>query len=130
MIFHTMQGETSHFPALIYGDKRLYMDESETFRANLLRLMAEKGFKAAELSKRAKLNPRAVKDIEEHRVTSPKLSTVFALAKALGSDPAEMMGLGPRSRLARWPVRLWLHKASQKKSFHITSRLKRLSSPS
>jgi transcriptional regulator with XRE-family HTH domain len=95
-----MQGETSHFPALIYGDKRLSMDESETFRANLLRLMAEKGFKAAELSKRAKLNPRAVKDIEEHRVTSPKLSTVFALARALGSDPAEMMGLGPRSRLA------------------------------
>ncbi len=75
------------------------MDESTTFRENLLRLMAEKGFKAAELSKRAKLNPRAVKDIEENRVVSPKLSTVFALARALSVDPAEMMGLGPRSRL-------------------------------
>lgn len=76
------------------------MDESEIFRDNLLRLMAERGFKAAELSKRAKLNPRAVKDIEERRVASPKLSTVFALARALSADPAEMVGLGPRSRLA------------------------------
>lgn len=75
------------------------MDESEIFRDNLLRLMLEKGFKAAELSKRANLNPRAVKDIEERRVTSPKLSTVFALARALSTDPAEMMGLGARSRL-------------------------------
>jgi len=76
------------------------MDESEIFRLNLLRLMAEKGLKAAELSKRAKLNARMVKDIEERRVASPKLSTVFALAKALGADPAEMVGLGPRTRLA------------------------------
>lgn len=76
------------------------MNESEVFRANLLRLMAERGFKAAELSRRAGLNPRMVKDIEEERVASPKLSTVFALAKALGADPAEMMGLGPRNRLA------------------------------
>lgn len=77
------------------------MNESETFRENLLRLMAEKGMKAAELSKRAKLNARAVKDIEENRVVSPKLSTVFALARALNADPAEMMGLGPRPRLVR-----------------------------
>ena len=76
------------------------MNESDTFRANLLRLMAEKGFRAAELSKRAGLNARAVKDIEEGRVASPKLSTAFALARALGCDPGEMMGLGPRERLA------------------------------
>jgi transcriptional regulator with XRE-family HTH domain len=99
VIFHTRQAETSHFPTGRGGGKPLHMDESEVFRANLLSLMAEKGFRAAELSKRAKLNPRAVKDIEENRVVSPKLSTVFALARALGADPAEMMGLGPRSRL-------------------------------
>lgn len=55
--------------------------------------------KAAELSKKAGLNARAVKDIEEGRVASPKLSTVVALARALGEDPAVMMGLGPRLRL-------------------------------
>lgn len=77
------------------------MNESETFRENLLRIMAEKGLKAADVSRRAKLNARAVKDIEENRVVSPKLSTVFALSRALGVDPAEMMGLGPRPRLTR-----------------------------
>lgn len=81
------------------GAKPDYMNASETFRFNLLRLMAEKGFKAAELSKKANLNARAVKDIEEGRVASPKISTVCALANALGADPAEMMGLGSRSRL-------------------------------
>lgn len=99
VIFHTTQRETSHFPHWNVAAKPDYMDVSETFRANLLRLMAEKGFKAAELSKRAHLNARAVKDIEEGRVASPKLSTVCALANALGEDPAEMMGLGARSRL-------------------------------
>ena len=77
------------------------MDESETFRRNLLRIMAERGLKAAQLSKLAGLNPRAVKDIEEGRAASPKMSTVFALAKALDADPAEMMGLGARVRLRR-----------------------------
>jgi transcriptional regulator with XRE-family HTH domain len=72
------------------------MDASVAFRENLLRLMGEQKLRAAELSKRAGLNPRAVKDIEENRVVSPKLSTVIALAEALGADPAEMMGLGAR----------------------------------
>ena len=77
------------------------MDENETFRENLLRAMVDQGLKAAELSKRAGLNPRAVKDIEERQAISPKLSTVFALARALNADPGELMGLGPRPRLAR-----------------------------
>lgn len=54
---------------------------------------------AAELSRRAGLNLRAVKDIEEGRALSPKLSTVFAIAGALGADPGEMIGLGPRANL-------------------------------
>lgn len=77
------------------------MNESETFRDNLLRMMAAKGLRAAELSKRAGLNPRAVKDIEERQAISPKLSTVFALAKALDVDPGELIGLGPRPVLSR-----------------------------
>lgn len=75
------------------------MDENEIFRTNLLRLMAERGMKEAELSKAAGLNPRAVTDIRENRSASPKISTVFALARALNADPAELMGLGPRYRL-------------------------------
>lgn len=76
------------------------MDENEAFRVNLLRIMAEKGFDAANLSRAAKLNPRAVKDIEERRAVSPKLSTIFKLAKALSVDPTELMGLTDRTRLA------------------------------
>lgn len=54
---------------------------------------------AAELSRAAGMNDRAVKDIEEGRALSPKLSTVFALAKALGVDPGELVGLGPRPKI-------------------------------
>ena len=72
------------------------MSESEIFRENLLRAMQEQRLTAAELSRLAGLNSRAVKDIEERRVVSPKLSTVFALAKALNRDPGELMGLGRR----------------------------------
>ncbi len=75
------------------------MDASATFRENLLRIMGERNLRAAELSKRAGLNARAVKDIEEGRAVSPKLSTVIALAEALGEDAAEMMGLGAREGL-------------------------------
>jgi len=75
------------------------MDENAAFRENLLQAMRDAGMSAAELSRRAGLNARAVKDIEENRVRSPKLSTVFALAKALNRDPAEMMGLGSRSKV-------------------------------
>lgn len=77
------------------------MDENETFRLNLIRLMRERGLKAAQLSKLADLNARAVTDIEEGRAQSPKISTVFKLAKALQVDPAELMGLGPRLLLNR-----------------------------
>lgn len=75
------------------------MDESVIFRDNLLRLMHEKGMSAAELSRRADMNARAVKDIEEGRAISPRLSTVFKFAKALGVDPGELVGLGARHHL-------------------------------
>lgn len=69
------------------------------FRASLLRLLEERGLKEAELSKLAGLNRRAVTDIREGRTVSPKLSTVFALAKALQVDPTVLMGLAPRHAL-------------------------------
>ena len=100
VIYHIAQGETSHFPPLVTGGKTLTMDENETFRANLLIVMVEKGFDAARLSKAAKLNSRAVKDIEERRAVSPKLSTVFKLAKALNVDPSELLGLDKGPDLA------------------------------
>lgn len=75
------------------------MSESEIFRRNLLAAMAEEGLSAAALSRKAGLNARAVKDIEENRVRSPKLSTVFALSEALNRDPGEMMGLGKRPKV-------------------------------
>jgi len=100
VIFHTRQDETSHSPQSRRTGKDARMNQDESFRTNLLRLMAEKGMNAAELSRRAGLNARAVKDIEERRTISPKVSTVFALAKALGADPGEMLGLGPRIDLA------------------------------
>ena len=73
--------------------------DPEVFRQNLLRVMKSRGLKAAQLSRLAGLNPRAVKDIEEGRAQSPKLSTVFALADALEIDPGELIGLGPRHQL-------------------------------
>lgn len=69
VIYHTPQAEISH--------SRNSHDASKYLRM-------------------AGLNPRAVKDIEEGRAQSPKLATVFALSKALGEDPGEMIGLGPR----------------------------------
>lgn len=78
----------------------LLMDASETFRLNLIAERARQEISAAELSRRAGLNVRAVKDIEERRAQSPKISTVFAIANALGADPGQMMGLGSRAALS------------------------------
>ena len=96
VIFHIQQAEISHSPSRDGRGKFLTMSESEIFRENLLRAMQEQRLTAAELSRLAGLNSRAVKDIEERRVVSPKLSTVFALAKALNRDPGELLGLGRR----------------------------------
>ncbi|OOY15094.1 helix-turn-helix transcriptional regulator [Thioclava sp. DLFJ4-1] len=75
------------------------MDEGEIFRRNMLRVMKELDLNEAQLSKKAGLNARAVTDIRERRVASPKLSTVFALCKALNRDPGEMLGIGKRHNL-------------------------------
>ena len=102
MIYHTMQREISHsrpvdgcgmFPTM-------KETESETFIRNLIAAVdASDYWTDARLSKAAGVNRRAVTDMREGRVKSPKLSTVFKLAKALNRDPGEMMGIGPRERV-------------------------------
>ncbi|MGP9789888.1 helix-turn-helix domain-containing protein [Roseinatronobacter sp. NSM] len=67
--------------------------ESEVFRKNLLHYMKLRGFSAASLSRKAGLNSRAVKDIEERRTGSPRISTVFKLARALELPPEVLLGL-------------------------------------
>ena len=66
---------------------------SEIFRMNLLRILEERKIPAAAISRRAGLNSRAVKDIEERRAKSPRIVTVFKLAEALEVTPQFLLGL-------------------------------------
>lgn len=99
VINHRLEAETSHFTSAFYHAIHALMDANETFRKNLKAHRLAKGLSCAELSRMADLNERAVKDIEEGRSQSPKLSTVIALSKALGQDPGEMQGLGRRVKM-------------------------------
>ena len=71
----------------------------ETFRRNLRAAREAKGLNVDQLSLMVGTNRRLVRDIEEGRSQSPKLSTVFRLAEALGVEPGELLGLGPRQTL-------------------------------
>tara|TARA_R100001369_G_scaffold79583_1_gene109640 strand:+ start:1016 stop:1429 length:414 start_codon:yes stop_codon:yes gene_type:complete len=96
VIYHNQQGEISHFQSERERGIRWGMEESENFRRNLKRLREEKGIDAKSLSISAGLGERGVKDIEEGRSQSPKISTVFKLARALDADPITMMGVTSR----------------------------------
>ena len=73
--------------------KAVTEDISEIFRTNLRRILDERQIAAATISRKAGLNLRAVKDIEQKRAQSPRLSTVFKLAEALEVPPQELLGL-------------------------------------
>ena len=75
------------------------MEIDETFRANLKLMRESRKMDAKELSLKAGLGERGVKDIEEGRSQSPKLSTAYKLAKALNADLGEMMGLERPSKI-------------------------------
>lgn len=75
------------------------MEIDETFRRNLKALREKSDLDAKALSLRAGLGERGVKDIEEGRSQSPKLSTAYKLAKALNADLAVMMGLTPSVKI-------------------------------
>lgn len=64
----------------------------EIVRHNLMALMRYRGMSAAELSRKAGLNARAVTDIAERRTQSPRVTTVFALASALRVSPEDLFG--------------------------------------
>ena len=73
---------------------------SATFIRNVLAAVdADPDLNDAKLSLLAGVNRRMVTDMREGRVKSPKLSSVFAIARALNRDPGEMMGLGPRPKI-------------------------------
>ena len=77
------------------------MNVSETFIARMLEEMQLQGLSEAQLSQLAGLNRRAVTDLREGRTKSPKLSTAFAIAGALGKDPTEMFGLERRHQICK-----------------------------
>ncbi|WP_438991904.1 helix-turn-helix domain-containing protein [Lentibacter sp.] len=54
--------------------------------------MKSKNLKAAQLSKMAGLNPRAVKDIEEERIKNPRIQTVLALEAAMELPFGKLLG--------------------------------------
>lgn len=76
------------------------MDVNEQFRMRLQAEMLAQGLNPASLSLRADLNRRAVTDLLEGRAQSPKLSTAYALAVALGVGLDELVGLRPQVSIA------------------------------
>lgn len=73
---------------------------NEEFKLRLKAGMISKGMNPASLSIAAGLNRRAVADLLEGQATSPKLSTAFALAKALESSLDELTGQRPQVSIA------------------------------
>jgi transcriptional regulator with XRE-family HTH domain len=59
---------------------------------NVRRLMEEQGFNPRSLSLRAGLNATAVRDMLDGRTNFPRYDTAQALASALGTTPALLMG--------------------------------------
>jgi transcriptional regulator with XRE-family HTH domain len=69
--------------------------DMDAFRKRLAHYMAQEGMNPAKLSKRAGLNARAVTDIQQGRIKSPRVQTVMALENALGLSPGALLGFGP-----------------------------------
>lgn len=95
VINHTRQDETSHSPSRTGNciPHAMMADVADTLRVRLKQAMEDRGLSASQLSMRAGLNRRAVKDIEEGRAIAPKISTVFALAEALNVPPSYLLGI-------------------------------------
>lgn len=70
------------------------MDASEIFRTNLLKILKDRNLTAASVSRKAGLNLRAIKDIEQRRAKSPRIETVFKIAEALQVSPKFLLGIG------------------------------------
>jgi transcriptional regulator with XRE-family HTH domain len=66
--------------------------------ANITRLMMERGWSMAELSKRANAGSTGVFDIINGRSRSPKLETVAKIAMALNVSVVDLLSDEPRSK--------------------------------
>lgn len=132
MIYHITQGESSHSPDAASGGTVAPMADRSKETEHFLRVLREtverEAIPLATLSRAAGLNARAVTDLLEGRVQSPKLSTVFAIAKALGLDPGEMMGLGSRSKV-RADLVAYLSQYSEEDQARILAGLRSLPTP-
>lgn len=63
----------------------------DAVRANIRRLMAERGVRPAPLARRAGLNEGAVRDILRGKSNNTGIVTLARLAEALGVEIAEMI---------------------------------------
>lgn len=66
--------------------------QGETLSGRLRRLRTAAGMTQQQLAVAAGLSLGNVATIEAARTTDPRLSTVVALARALGCDPRELIG--------------------------------------
>lgn len=67
-------------------------DNQPVWISSLRHLMEMRGMNPRSLSLKAGLNATAVRDMLEGRTRFPRYDTVQALAKALGTTPAQLMG--------------------------------------
>lgn len=100
MINHTRQAETSHFIISRATSNKGHMNMGEIFRQRIREEMARQDLTPAGLSVMAGLNRRAISDILEREGLSPKASTCFAIADALGVNLLYLFGKGPRHQLS------------------------------
>lgn len=79
------------------------MSAAENFRRNLKRIREERGLDAANLSRDAGLNKRAVTDIETGASKNPTLRSAVAISEQLKVPLAELIGDHARTEIvAEW----------------------------
>ncbi len=97
--FHTAQGETSRLLETPLRRIPHGMDVNDHLRVNIAPLRKARGMTPNDLAREAGINLRGVRDIEEGRSVSPKISTVVSLAKALGVRVSDLIGDEPVDKL-------------------------------
>jgi len=93
------QGDLSHFASHAHDG---ILPTMTVFHDNLRRLMEERGFKAAQLSKAAGKSATLVRDLLE-RTSNPKHDTLVALASVLGCSVNDLVGDEPSTQHSARP---------------------------
>jgi transcriptional regulator with XRE-family HTH domain len=104
------------------------MDVNDHLRHTLTRLREQRGMNPNDLARQAGLNLRAVRDIEEGRSQSPKVSTVVSLAKALGVSVSLLIGEEPVEGLRKELVEFLRH-YSQEDQERLLAALQAMQAP-